>query len=129
MPGGRIIFTGQCPGIASNMDEKLLRQILTNLISNAVKYSPSDSTIKFNLTCLNDKAIFKIQDQGIGIPLEDQTRLFESFHRARNVGTIEGTGLGLAIVKQCVDLHTGEITVESEVGKGTTFTVILPLSY
>ncbi len=110
------------------VDEKLLRHILGNLLSNAIKYSPGNSSVQFNLTCFDDKAIFQIQDQGIGIPPEDLPRLFESFHRARNVGTIQGTGLGLAIVKQCVDLHKGEITVASEVGKGTTFTVTLPLS-
>ncbi len=70
----------------------------------------------------------RIQDCGIGIPAEDLPRLFESFHRASNVGTIPGTGLGLAIVKKCVDLHGGQITVNSIVGEGTTFTVTLPLS-
>jgi signal transduction histidine kinase len=99
----------------------LLRQILSNLLSNALKYSPADSTVQFNLSFLYNKAIFRIEDQGIGIPQEDLSRLFESFHRATNVGTIQGTGLGLAIVKQCVNLHGGEITVESEVNQGTTF--------
>ncbi|MBD2130491.1 PAS domain S-box protein [Microcoleus sp. ZQ-A2] len=109
-------------------DEKLLRHILSNLLSNALKYSPEGSTVQFDLTAKDDRLIFKIQDQGIGIPPADQSRLFEAFHRAKNVGTIQGTGLGLAIVKQCVDLHRGEITFTSEVGKGTTFIVILPLS-
>lgn len=108
------------------LDEKLLRHILINLLSNASKYSPEGSTVRFDLTCHDAKAIFQIQDQGIGIPLEDQSRLFESFQRASNVGTIQGTGLGLAIVKQCVDLHRGEISLISDVGKGTTFTVVLP---
>jgi signal transduction histidine kinase len=109
-------------------DEKLLRQILGNLLSNALKYSPEGSTVQFDLTAKDDRVIFQIQDQGIGIPPADQSRLFEAFHRANNVGTIQGTGLGLAIVKQCVDLHRGEITFTTEVGKGTTFIVILPLS-
>jgi signal transduction histidine kinase len=74
-------------------------------------------------------ARFCIQDSGIGIPEEDQSRLFESFHRASNVGTISGTGLGLAIVKNCVDLHKGQISVNSVIGVGTTFTVTLPLHY
>lgn len=110
------------------MDEKLLRHILSNLLSNALKYSPNDSTIQFHLTCCEGNAIFQIQDEGIGIPPEDQERLFESFHRAANVGTIQGTGLGLTIVKQCVDLHGGKITVSSIPCKGTTFTVTLPLN-
>ncbi|HEY9669154.1 MAG TPA: PAS domain S-box protein [Coleofasciculaceae cyanobacterium] len=109
------------------LDEKLLRHVLGNLLSNALKYSPNGSTVQFDFTYVDNKAIFQIQDQGIGIPPEDQPHLFESFQRARNVGTIPGTGLGLAIVKQCVELHQGEITFTSEVGKGTTFTVTLPL--
>jgi signal transduction histidine kinase len=123
-----LIFTSQCQSLLQGMDAKLLRHILSNLLSNAIKYSPIGSTVQLDLTCFNDKGIFRIQDQGIGIPPEDQAHLFESFHRATNVGTIQGTGLGLAIVKQCVDLHKGEITVASEVGNGTTFTVTLPLT-
>ncbi|MGC1392783.1 MAG: PAS domain-containing sensor histidine kinase, partial [Coleofasciculaceae cyanobacterium] len=109
------------------IDERLLRQILSNLLGNALKYSPIDSTVQFDLIYSHNTAIFKITDNGIGIPPEDQSRLFEPFHRAANVGTIQGTGLGLAIVKQCVDLHQGEITVDSVAGS-TTFTVKLPLN-
>lgn len=110
------------------LDEKLLRHILTNLLSNAVKYSPQGGTVHFDLLCRNTEVIFLVKDQGIGIPLEDQKQLFESFYRAKNVGTIPGTGLGLTIVKQSVDLHGGKIEVTSDVGLGTTFTVTLPLS-
>jgi PAS domain S-box-containing protein len=110
------------------MDENLLRQMLTNLLSNAVKYSPLGGTIKFNLICENGQAIFKVRDEGIGIPAADQPRLFEAFHRASNVGNISGTGLGTVIIKQAVDLHGGSITFESEVGVGTTFTVELPMT-
>jgi signal transduction histidine kinase len=109
------------------MDKKLLRQLLSNLLCNAIKYSPGGGQAQIELTCQDDKAIFQIQDQGIGIPKEDQSRLFDFFYRAKNVGAIAGTGLGLAIVKTCVDLHRGEIAVESEVGIGTRFTVSLPL--
>ncbi len=115
------------PLYSASLDEKLLRQILNNLLSNALKYSPEGSTVQFDLTIQGNQIIFQIQDQGIGIPPADQSRLFEAFHRASNVGTIQGTGLGLAIVKQCVDLHRGKITFTSEVGKGTTFIVTLPL--
>jgi signal transduction histidine kinase len=111
------------------MDEKLLRSLLNNLLSNAIKYSNWGSTVHFSLTCEHDKAIFEIQDQGIGIPPADQERLFESFHRASNVGTIPGTGLGLTIVKKCVDLHGGAIAVVSELHRGTTFTVTLPMNH
>lgn len=109
------------------LDERLLRHILTNLLSNAIKYSPQGGNVEFHLTCKEGEAIFQIQDEGIGIPADDQARLFNSFHRGSNVKTIPGTGLGLSIVKQCVDLHGGTITVASQVDRGTTFTVTLPL--
>ena len=83
--------------------------------------------VDFDLIFQDAEIIFKIKDSGIGIPVEDQSQLFESFRRASNVGEIPGTGLGLAIVKQSVELHGGTIAVDSEVGIGTTFTVILPL--
>jgi signal transduction histidine kinase len=111
------------------MDEKILRHIFTNLLSNAIKYSPEGSTIKFTLRCAEDNSqvtIFQVQDQGIGIPLEDQDHLFSTFHRCSNVGNISGTGLGLAIVKKSVEAHGGEINFESQIGVGTTFNVIIP---
>lgn len=120
------VVQGSCTD--AQMDEKLLGHILTNLLSNAMKYSPKGGTIRFDLICTSDSAVFRIQDTGIGIPAKDLEKLFESFRRASNVGTIPGTGLGLAIVKKCVDLHRGKIAVDSEVGVGTTFTVTLPLN-
>jgi signal transduction histidine kinase len=111
------------------LDEKLLRHILTNLISNAIKYSPQAGTVSFDLFCLQKEAIFRIQDYGIGIPIADQEKLFDYFHRGSNVGRIPGSGLGLAIVKHYVELHGGEITFASKVGVGTTFIVTLSLTY
>jgi PAS domain S-box-containing protein len=110
------------------MDEKLLRSIISNLLSNAIKYSPQGTTVRLDLSGDPHQAIFSIQDEGIGIPLEDQPHLFTSFYRGANVGTLSGTGLGLAIVKSSVDLHGGKIAVKSEVGMGTTVTVMLPLN-
>jgi signal transduction histidine kinase len=110
------------------MDEKLLRHIFTNLLSNAIKYSPGGGTIYFEVTCRNEAAIFQVTDEGIGIPPEDQKRLFEPFHRAKNVSNIPGTGLGLSIVKRLVELHEGRILVASQAGLGTTFTITLPLN-
>ncbi|NEN93947.1 MAG: ATP-binding protein, partial [Okeania sp. SIO3H1] len=110
------------------IDEKLLRHILSNLLCNAVKYSPQGSHIFLKLSYLNNYAIFQIQDEGMGIPAAEQKYLFDSFYRAQNAINISGTGLGLTIVKNFVDLHRGQIFVESEVGVGTTFTVILPLN-
>jgi signal transduction histidine kinase len=120
-------FTSVSDCTIVSLDAKLLRQILTNLLSNAIKYSPNGGSVKVLLTCEDNKVIFQVQDEGIGIPTEDQQKLFESFSRARNVGTIAGTGLGLSIVKKCVDLHGGQIAVKSEVGVGTTFAVSLPM--
>jgi len=109
------------------MDERLLRHILNNLLSNAVKYSPPGTEVTFSLERREEKAAIEIQDRGIGIPPEDQPRMFESFHRASNVENRPGTGLGLAIVKKAVELHGGEISLKSAVGSGTRFTVTLPL--
>jgi signal transduction histidine kinase len=122
-----IAFESECQDVLAILDAKLLRHILTNLLTNALKYSPNGTTVRFSVIYQEREAIFQIQDQGIGIPKEDTKCLFDSFYRATNVGTIQGTGLGLAIVKQCVDIYKGKIAVDSVVGKGTTFTVTLPL--
>ena len=110
------------------VDEKLLRHIITNLLTNAVKYSPQGKEVNFNLKCDRNQATFSIQDRGIGVSIEDQQQLFESFYRGKNVSNIPGTGLGLAIVKKSVDLHRGTITVKSQLEVGTTFIVTLPLN-
>jgi signal transduction histidine kinase len=109
-------------------DETLLRHILTNLLTNAVKYSAAGRTVEFTLERRDGEALFRIRDHGIGIPAEDQARLFTSFHRGRNAAHVPGTGLGLVIVKHCVELHGGKIVCESKEGSGTTFTVTLPLA-
>ncbi|MBD1810094.1 PAS domain S-box protein [Microcoleus sp. FACHB-SPT15] len=124
----QIIVSVQGNATQANLDEKLLRQIVTNLLSNAVKFSPKTETVHFDLVCQEDQAIFCIRDKGIGIPKDEQEPVFDSFYRASNTGTIAGTGVGLAIAKKCVELHQGKITVDSEVGVGTTFTVKLPLN-
>ncbi|MBD2506685.1 ATP-binding protein [Desmonostoc muscorum] len=123
-----IVFSSECQCTSANLDAKLLRQILTNLFSNCLKYSPIGSTVKFSVTTANERAIFQTQDSGIGIPPADIEHIFEPFHRASNTGNIPGMGLGMSIVKQAVDLHGGEIIVESAIDAGTTFTVILPFS-
>jgi PAS domain S-box-containing protein len=109
------------------MDEKILRHVFINLLSNAVKYSPQGGKISFEVSCAERNVVFKVQDQGIGIPPESCLRLFEPFYRAKNVGNIPGTGLGLSIVRQLIELHQGQVDVESQVGVGTIFTVTLPL--
>ena len=124
----QILFQAVVERSPVQMDETLLTHILANLLSNALKYSPEDSCVRFDVLCEGGDAMFRIEDQGIGIPAEDQQRLFEAFHRASNASKIQGTGLGLAIVKTCVDLHHGQIWVHSEVGVGTTIMVRLPLN-
>lgn len=108
------------------LDKNFTDHILTNLISNAVKYSPEGTKVLVNTFVDNDKVKLRIKDQGIGISTEDQQHLFERFFRASNTGEIKGTGLGLHIVKRYIDLMEGTIRVESKTDEGSEFTVILP---
>lgn len=111
------------------LDPSLFSQIISRLIANSIRYSPQGGNIRLELTLLGSECVMQIHDRGIGIPEADRTNIFEKFYRASNANTIPGTpgtGLGLAIVKQAVELHGGTISVESEVNKGTTFTISLP---
>ena len=108
-------------------DERLLRRALSNLVGNAVKYSPAGGRIELRLTRESEQARITVSDQGIGIPPEDIENLFGAFCRASNVGCFPGSGLGLAVAKQALDLHGGDISVTSAVDMGTTFEVVLPL--
>lgn len=121
-----IRLTTNCDDVDAMCDPLLLRQILNNLLSNAVKYSPADQPVDFILNCSEHAIEFQICDRGIGIPLDNQTHLFEPFYRCQNTSEIQGTGLGLTIVKRCIDAHQGQIQIESEEGIGTTVTVTLP---
>lgn len=123
-----ICFLSQGHGADVALDPKLLQPVLINLLSNAIKYSPPSQPITVTLNCQPEQAIFEVKDAGIGIPAADIPHLFESFYRGSNVSTIPGTGLGLALVQLFVGLHEGEITVNSQVGVGTTFTLRLPLN-
>ncbi|MDJ0708598.1 MAG: hybrid sensor histidine kinase/response regulator [Leptolyngbyaceae cyanobacterium MO_188.B28] len=123
-----IRFTCASESPQANIDPMLLRQILSNLLANAIKYSPAGEVIQFDLICQDNTAQLRIQDHGIGIPQDDLCDLFQAFHRCNNVGQIRGTGLGLAVVKKCVEAHSGEIHLESQEGEGTTVTVTLPRS-
>lgn len=122
-----IQFSSSISTYTTAADEKVLRQILVNLLSNAIKYSPPETTIAFDFSAEADQIIFRIQDQGIGIPPSDHAKLFKPFSRASNVNSVEGTGLGLAIVKRCVDACRGTIELTSDVGTGSIFTVRLPI--
>jgi len=108
-------------------DERLLRHVFLNLLTNAVKYSEPGQPVEFSMEREGTDAIFRIADHGIGIPETDLPWLFKAFHRGRNVGQRPGTGLGLVIVKRCVELHGGRIQIESRAGQGTLVTVRLPM--
>jgi signal transduction histidine kinase len=109
------------------LDTQLLSHVLGNLLTNAIKYSPAGSPVDLELESRPTSLTFLVVDRGIGIPAEDHARLFESFHRARNVGNVEGTGLGLTIVRQCIQLHGGTVDFESVPGKGSVFIVCVPV--
>ncbi|MEB3210252.1 MAG: ATP-binding protein, partial [Leptolyngbyaceae bacterium] len=106
-----------------DLDAQLLRSILTNILTNAIHYSPDGSPIALKLFCHKHYVVFQVTDQGIGILEGDRPSIFEPFQRGKNVSNIPGTGLGLNIVKRFVDLQQGKIEVESEPGQGTTFRV------
>ncbi|MBO3458024.1 PAS domain S-box protein [Aetokthonos hydrillicola Thurmond2011] len=107
-------------------DEKLLRSILSNILSNAIKYSPPSGQVQCLLTFEKKGVQIQIRDWGLGIPIEDQKQLFEPFYRGKNIRHIAGTGLGLVVVQKCVELHGGNIEITSDVGRGTTVTIRLP---
>lgn len=108
-------------------DKEMIRNVIINLLSNAIKYSPDGGTVTVPVKTIGSQLIFEIQDQGMGIPKEDQKHLFERFFRAHNVTNLQGTGLGLNIVKRYLDLLGGTIDFTSRENEGTTFKVSLPL--
>jgi signal transduction histidine kinase len=108
-------------------DLKLMRLIITNLISNALKYSPKNLPIDIFLLVEENRLYFTIADHGKGMNDQELEHLFEPFYRGENVETIAGTGLGLSIVKRSIERHGGTISIQSEIGHGTCFTVEIPL--
>jgi two-component system, OmpR family, sensor kinase len=109
-------------------DRKLLFQAFSNLLSNAIKYSPNGGLIKIAATPAPDRVMVSIEDRGVGIPEKDLARLFEQYFRGSNVSGIVGTGVGLYLVKTVIDLHGGEVSVDSREGEGSRFTVRLPVT-
>ncbi len=109
-------------------DSNKIIQVLTNLISNAVKFTPQGGSVTVSILRQGEELVMRVRDTGLGIPKESLPKIFERFYRVSRPGKeIQGTGLGLSIVRKIVDLHRGRIDVESEPDKGTTFTVFLPL--
>jgi two-component system sensor histidine kinase VicK len=111
-------------------DRDRIEQVLINILSNAMKYTPTDGKISIYIGKMYSSVYVKVKDSGIGIPKEDLPRIFERFYRTDKARSREmgGTGLGLAIAKEIIEAHNGEISVTSEIGKGTEFTIKLPVS-
>jgi PAS domain S-box-containing protein len=107
-------------------DKRILKNILLNLLSNAIKFSKEGDPIDVDVTVTNSNYVVRVADRGIGIPEEDQRDLFSSFYRARNAVNIQGTGLGLHIVKRYLDLLNGTVEVESRMGEGSVFEIVVP---
>ena len=107
-------------------DNSLLKHVLINLISNAIKFSPENAHIMISCKVDNENTTIKITDQGMGIPIADQVHLFERFFRATNATNIQGTGLGLHIVGRYIEILNGSISYESKLEKGSTFKIVLP---
>jgi two-component system phosphate regulon sensor histidine kinase PhoR len=124
----RVTIGNQLPLI--NVNKSSMEAMFINLISNAIKYTPSDGHVSLEIGKNGQYIQLKVSDTGIGIEEKDIPRIFDKFYRERSERTknISGTGLGLSIVKGVVEAHNGSISVESEVGKGSTFTVLLPIS-
>ena len=127
-PDGRhLVIKGDEVKTKVNLDEVLFTYILTNILSNAFKYSAGAQNPELELNFKKSEVELKIKDFGIGIPQEDKNKLFSSFYRASNTSTIQGSGLGLVVAKQFIELHNGEIEISSELNKGTVVTLKLPI--
>jgi signal transduction histidine kinase len=109
------------------IDPTLIKFVFNNLLSNAIKYSPNGGKIELAISTDEENIIIEISDEGIGIPVGETQKIFDSFYRSKNATEISGTGLGLAIVKSAVDLHKGKITARNNLNKGVTFVVKIPI--
>jgi signal transduction histidine kinase len=111
----------------AQVDSEKMKRVIQNLVSNAIKYTPHDGCVILRVVGGSQQVVIEVEDTGYGIPAEDLPRIFDSFHRVRTHQTLAtGTGLGLSIVQMLIEAHKGEIKVESEVGKGSKFSVSLP---
>jgi PAS domain S-box-containing protein len=118
-----IYYTNDSPGLGITSDEKLLRNVFINLITNAIKFSPDEEGVFVDVSAKQGLLTVSVRDTGIGIEQGEMEKIFEAFHRAGNANSISGTGLGLSIAKKAVELLGGEIEAESTPGLGSCFTV------
>lgn len=125
----RIIFTNKLNRTHFDLDPKMMKHILTNLLINGLNYSLAPRKVKLNVEERSDHLHFSVKDEGIGIPEEDIEHVFESFYRAGNVNGIKGSGLGLAIVKECINLYDGKIKVASKRDEGTEVEFTIPICH
>ena len=125
-PEQQILLEGNASNAKVFLDKKLLHSILANLLSNAAKYSSPGSPIRLVVSATADTVTFQVIDQGIGISEAAQQNIFQAFYRANNAVRVPGVGLGLAVVKTCVELQNGTLNLQSNLGKGTRVTVLLP---
>lgn len=122
-----LVFVNENSSLEAEIDLDMLQVILNQLLVNAIKYSPKGAMIKVKLTQDTQQIILRVEDQGIGIPIEEQYKIFDRFYRGSNVGNISGTGLGLTLVKRFVEAHQGKICLESYLGSGSQFSVHIPV--
>ncbi|MFM1744319.1 MAG: hypothetical protein RLZZ630_256 [Bacteroidota bacterium] len=113
--------------VVADFDDKLMRHVLSNLLSNAFKYSPANTPVRVKLKSTKTKVCIDVIDQGIGIPRQEINQLFQSFYRASNAEHIDGTGMGLVIVRQFVELHGGTVKINSEENHGCSVEICIPL--
>ena len=126
--GQRIQYPRDIDGIVVEFDEKIMGLALSNLVHNAIKYSPEHSDIELKVSQENDQLKIDILDNGFGIPPEDQPFIFDRYFRATNVLTVQGTGIGLNIVRQHMNNLNANVTFKSEMGTGSTFTLFIPIN-
>ena len=122
----KVKLYGDLPPVMA--DARRIAQVLTNLINNAVKFSPPDTEITISATSIPDFVQIEVSDQGIGIPPEEQERVFEAFHQVEGRRHWEGAGLGTAICKGIVEAHGGRIWVHEQTSPGTTIVFTLPVA-
>ncbi|HEU4717557.1 MAG TPA: hybrid sensor histidine kinase/response regulator [Bacteroidia bacterium] len=127
-PSQEILYSHDGDAEDVSTDKKIVRNILHNLVSNAIKFSDDGKKIEVRTSCANDTAMIEVKDNGIGISEEDQKHLFQRFFRGQNVSNIQGTGLGLSILAKYVEVLHGKINMQSELGKGTVFSISFPVS-